>query len=50
MKLRELVESIGGSVVCCEEGLDREVEYAFASELKSDVLTVKSEKMLLITG
>ena len=50
MKLRELVESIGGSVVCCEEGLDREVEYAFASDLMSDVLTVKSEKLLLITG
>ena len=50
MKLKELVEYIGGSVVCCEECLDREVEFAFASDLMSDVLTVKSEKLLLITG
>ncbi|KAB2871636.1 MAG: hypothetical protein F9K37_02715 [Bacteroidales bacterium] len=50
MKLKELVEYIGGSVVCCEECLDREVECAFASDLMSDVLTVKSDKLLLITG
>lgn len=50
MKLKELVEQLGGTVVCCEECLDRDVEYAFASDLMSDVLTVKSEKLLLITG
>jgi len=50
MKLKELVGCIGGSVVCCEECLDNEIEYAFASDLMSDVLTVKTEKLLLITG
>lgn len=50
MKLKDIVENIGGSVVCCEECLDKEVEYAFASDLMSDVLTVKSENLLLVTG
>jgi hypothetical protein len=50
MQIGELVRHIDGKVVCCEECLDREVVYAFASDLMSDVLTVKSEKLLLITG
>jgi len=50
MRLKNLVENIGGRVVCCEEHLDREIEYAYASDLMSDVLTVKCENLLLITG
>lgn len=50
MKLKELIERLGGTVICCEEWLVRDVEYAFASDLMSDVLTVKCEKLVLITG
>ena len=50
MKLAELVKLIDAQVVCGAELLEKEVEYAFASDLMSDVLTVKKERMLLITG
>jgi len=50
MRIGELVKHIDGKVLCCEECLDSEVVYAFASDLMSDVLTVKCENFLLITG
>jgi hypothetical protein len=50
MKLRELAELVNGNVVCCQHKLDTEIEYAFASDLMSDVLTVRVDKLLLITG
>ncbi|MCB8964263.1 MAG: hypothetical protein H6536_04390 [Bacteroidales bacterium] len=50
MKLEELVGHVGGNVICCKEGLNKEVEYAFASDLMSDVLTLKNENLVLITG
>lgn len=50
MKLQQLVDIIGGRVVCGNALLDREVEYAFASDLMSDVLTVQNDNMILITG
>lgn len=50
MKVIDLVKYIDGRVICGEEALDKEVNFAFASDLMSDVLTVKKEKLLLITG
>jgi hypothetical protein len=37
-------------VVCCEEKNSESVEYAFSSDLMSDVLKVDKENILLITG
>lgn len=51
MTLREVIETIGGTVVSGEEGdLDRTVELGFASDLMSDVLTLLDDGLLLITG
>lgn len=50
MKVVDLVKLINGQVVCGEQALDTEVDFAFASDLMSDVLTVKKENLLLITG
>lgn len=50
MTIREIAEKIDGRVVCCEEKLSTVIEYAFSSDLMSDVLTVKKENILLITG
>ena len=50
MKIRDLVDKIKGTLVCGEDKLDHEVEYAFASDLMSDVLTVERPNLLLITG
>ncbi|MEJ5316890.1 MAG: DRTGG domain-containing protein [Tenuifilum sp.] len=50
MKIGELAQLVDGKVVCGHAMLDREIEYAFASDLMSDVLTVRADKLLLITG
>ena len=50
MNLREICSVVNGKVVCGEERLEQSVEYAFASDLMSDVLTVKKDNFLLITG
>ena len=50
MKLQDVVILTGAKVICGEEKLDREVEFAFASDLMSDVLTLDVNNLLLITG
>lgn len=49
MTLREIVKLLDATVCIGEERLDEEVERAFASDLMSDVLTLK-ETPMLITG
>ena len=49
MTLREIVKLLNATVYLGEERLDEEVEKAFASDLMSDVLTLK-ETPMLITG
>jgi serine kinase of HPr protein (carbohydrate metabolism regulator) len=50
MKISEIIERIKGNVVCGEDKLDHIVEFAFSSDLMSDVLTVEKQNLLLITG
>ncbi|MCG8411109.1 MAG: hypothetical protein MI739_07480 [Bacteroidales bacterium] len=50
MKIKEVVNIINGNLICGESSLEIEVEKGFASDLMSDVLTLDSEKILLITG
>lgn len=50
MTIQNLTEIIEGKVICCEDRISTSVEYAFASDLMSDVLTVEKENMVLITG
>ncbi len=50
MTIKEITDRIDGKVICCEEKLANSVEYAFASDLMSDVLTIEKENMVLITG
>ena len=49
MTLREIVTKLNATVYLGEERLDEEVTHAFASDLMSDVLTLK-ETPMLITG
>lgn len=49
MTLREVVETLNATVYLGEERLNEEVTTAFASDLMSDVLTLKDTPML-ITG
>lgn len=50
MTLREVVDIVQGTVMCGQEGLDREVRLGFSSDLMSDVLTLLADDILLITG
>ena len=49
MTLKEIVDKLGATVALGAERLDTEVEHAFASDLMSDVLTLK-ETPVLVTG
>ena len=50
MKVKEIKEIIDGKIACGEEYLNYDISHAFASDLMSDVLTINSEKLALITG
>ena len=50
MKIEQIAELLNGRVVCGEEFLNRRVNSVFASDLMSDVLTLKSDDLLLMTG
>ncbi len=49
MNLNEIIKVIDGELLV-EPSFNLEVEYAFASDLMSDVLVFASSNMLLITG
>ena len=50
MTVTELSQLVGAKIVCGNSDSRLQIEKAFASDLMSDVLTVETEKMLLITG
>ena len=50
MTIGEICSSVNGNLVSGKEKAGHEIEYAFASDLMSDVLTVKCDNLLLITG
>lgn len=50
MILKEIVSLLNCHVLCGEPKLGEEVNYAFASDLMSDVLTIRRNNFLLITG
>lgn len=50
MKLSEIVKIIDGKALCCDHLLDKEVKFGFSSDLMSDVLTLRDDDILLITG
>jgi len=50
MKVSEIAKLVDGVVVCGHDRLHHEVEYACASDLMSDVLTLHTTNSLLVTG
>lgn len=50
MKIRKIAELIDAQVICGEELIDNSISCGFASDLMSDVLTLESEHLVLITG
>jgi predicted transcriptional regulator len=50
MTVAAIADILDAQILCGEAGKDMEVTVAFASDLMSDVLTLKSDHVLLITG
>ncbi len=50
MTLQEVAKLVDGEFICGKEQAEKNVEYGFASDLMSDVLTQKKSDFLLITG
>lgn len=50
MKLTEIKEYLNCKIICGEKNLDIEVEYANASDLMSDLLSIARPGALLLTG
>lgn len=50
MNLHEIKEVLNAQVLCGEDGLDREVRSACASDFMSDVLAYVKDQGLLLTG
>jgi len=50
LKIKKIAELLNTAIVSGENFLDREVEFAFASDLMSDVLTVEKRNIVLLTG
>ena len=50
MKIKEVIDIINGKLVCGETMMDADVQKAFASDLMSDVLTIDTDDVMLITG
>lgn len=50
MKITEIIEIVNGMVQCGNPETGDEVQFGFASDLMSDVLTLLDDRILLITG
>lgn len=50
MTAEKIARIVEARFVCGESLADRELDYAFASDLMSDVLTLTQENVLFITG
>ncbi len=50
MRVEDIVRTLDARIVCGGERKDYAIDTAFASDLMSDVLTLKHDHVLLITG
>jgi len=50
MTISEIKTLLNAEIVCGEDKISQTVDSAFASDLMSDVLTLKSNQIMLITG
>ncbi len=50
VRVADIVDKLNARIVCESCNLDHEIQFAFASDLMSDVLTIDTENLLLITG
>lgn len=50
VKVADVVDKLNARVICGSCDMNQEIQFGFASDLMSDVLTIDTENLLLITG
>lgn len=50
MTVEEIAHILNANIVCGKDKASHQIDIAFASDLMSDVLTLKEDNVLLITG
>lgn len=50
MEIQKIADLLNAKVICGNDHLNRPIKHAFASDLMSDVLTLDTDQLLLITG
>ena len=50
MKLKKIAEILDATISCGADKLEEEVEMGYSSDLMSDVLTLDTDNLILITG
>lgn len=50
MTIANIAEILNGKILCNHHLASKEIDYAFASDLMSDVLTLKVDNMVVLTG
>lgn len=50
MTIQEIADILSAKVICGKDFVHRDIERGFASDLMSDVLTLDTENLVLITG
>lgn len=50
MTVEQIARILDAEIICGEERSQHDIDIAFASDLMSDVLTLKEDNVLLITG
>ncbi|MEG1763429.1 MAG: hypothetical protein RR190_05210 [Bacteroidales bacterium] len=50
MKVSDLLILLNAKLVCGEGLIEKDLQHVFASDLMSDVLTLKTDEILLVTG
>lgn len=50
VKVSQIINELNAQVVCGNADLNQDISFGFASDLMSDVLTMDSDNLLLVTG
>lgn len=50
MKVKEVIDIVNAKLVCGEDTGQDTIQYAFSSDLMSDILTLDTENLIIITG
>lgn len=50
VKISQVLDELNAQIVCGNADLNQNIDFGFASDLMSDVLTIDSDNLLLITG